>query len=226
MSNPIKGGVWFPTEIHHRQVMADWLQFFKIVISANTSNIVIANKLSAEQDWNGSSPVLVYMQVQSGKTVGSSSAGAPAITTGNLPLGSVVYLENRGTISGAGGTGGLGGNGTVAGVNGMGEGLPGTGGGTAIQLKVVSFIDNSGGIIQGGGGGGGGGGQYDNGSPAAPIPPASPPTSPPPAGPAPPSDSGPAPFPPIFTGDMGGTGNGGDAGSGGASDAGDGGGSE
>jgi len=195
MANPIVGGVWFPSEQLKARSDTTWPMFFNLTITSNTNNIVIAGTILTSKGWDGASPVIVLLTINAGVVVGSTTPGAPAITSGNLPPGSVIYMINRGTISGAGGAPGMGGNTTIAGVHGVGEGLPGTGGGGAIQLKCRAWIDNLGGVIQGGGGGGGGGGQLSVAAPPAPAPPPPPPAPPPPAPPPPPSDTSSLPPP-------------------------------
>jgi hypothetical protein len=88
--------------------------------------------------------------INSGVTVGASSAITPALTIGSFPAGSEIKVVNYGTIKGAGGVGG-------AGANYGGSAAAGQQGGTAILTTVNVTIENNGQIYGGGGGGGGGG---------------------------------------------------------------------
>jgi large repetitive protein len=88
---------------------------------------------------------LVRIYIQPGVTVGSSDPSIPAITTGDLPVGSVVELVNDGTIHGRGGNGAC------------SYGGSGQNGGDAVLATVEMTIDNSNGAIYGAGGGGGSG---------------------------------------------------------------------
>jgi hypothetical protein len=84
-------------------------------------------------------------------TVGSSSPGTPALSTGTWPSGTSLTLtiESGGRVQGCGGTGGTGGGVSMVAGNGVQ-------GGTAILAEYPITIDNLGEIWGGGGGGGGG----------------------------------------------------------------------
>lgn len=88
----------------------------------------------------------VYLHVDSGIYVGSSSTGSYAMTITGFASGDLVYLINNGTIIGAGGAGGNSANDA--------PGNPGNAGGNALKLECSTRIYNNG-IIAGGGGGGG-----------------------------------------------------------------------
>ncbi len=122
---------------------------YNINIDSDTYNYNLASQLG-----NPSNLAIVFVTVDSGVTIGSTSTSTPAFTTGNLPSGSIVNLVNNGNIIGAGGKGGGGGNGFCT------NGAPtttGENGGNAIEvLNSEVAIDNSG-LITGGGGGGAGG---------------------------------------------------------------------
>jgi hypothetical protein len=85
----------------------------------------------------------------SGFTVGSTSTGAPALTTGSWPAGVTLTLQVDGRTQGKGGVGGTGGAQNV--------GSAGNVGGTALQATYAITLTGSGEIFGGGGGGGGGG---------------------------------------------------------------------
>ena len=98
-------------------------------------------------------PVSLIVTINPGVRVGSTSTGAPALTTGGLAPGSNVLLINNGLISGRGGNGGKGGDAfsTFSAGN-------GGNGGVGLELTVNLTLDNQGQIYGGGGGGGGGSG--------------------------------------------------------------------
>ncbi len=100
-------------------------------------------------------PLKVQIIVNPGATIGSSSPGAPALTSGNLAFDSIVCVDVYGQIVGAGGAGGSGGTG-LAGRDAP-CGRPGQRGGDAVEVTVRGriFIANGGRIAGGGGGGGG-----------------------------------------------------------------------
>ncbi len=83
-----------------------------------------------------------------GVIVGASSATNAAFTTGSFPDGSSVTIINQGRIQGAGGQGG------TQTTSYSGYSVPGQPGGTALEIKLASTLDNSLGEIWGGGGGG------------------------------------------------------------------------
>lgn len=93
----------------------------------------------------------VRFVVEPGVVVGSASPLSPAIDVGDWPEATVVILEVRGRVQGAGGRGGDGGTNNT-------HGSPGGPGGTAIYTRRPVLIYNAGSIYGGGGGGGGGGG--------------------------------------------------------------------
>lgn len=109
-------------------------------IAQNANNYNIAQNLG-----NLTEPANITMTISSNVIIGSASASLPALTTGNLPLGSIITLINNGKIFGAGGSGGQGSTGGA-----------GDKGGDAIFTSVPISIENNGIIGSGGGGGGGG----------------------------------------------------------------------
>jgi hypothetical protein len=91
--------------------------------------------------------------VKAGVVIGSNSTSEFSIVTGTWPAGITVILQNNGTITGKGGTGG----GAVVDLSGAASSSAGNGGngGDCISaLYDIQIINN--GIIGGGGGGGGG----------------------------------------------------------------------
>ncbi len=90
--------------------------------------------------------------ISSGVIVYGSTASVPALSSGNLPAGSIVRIVNNGYIYGAGGKGGNAGGSYYA-------SEVGQDGGSAISTTVPIYIDNTNGYIFGGGGGGAGGTQ-------------------------------------------------------------------
>lgn len=98
----------------------------------------------------------VFVNVYPNIIIGSSDATNPSFTTGSLPSKYTVYLNNNGSIVGAGGKGGNGQN-TRNLIVKIGLGLnDGQKGGTAIRAISTLVISNSGRICGGGGGGAGG----------------------------------------------------------------------
>jgi len=85
----------------------------------------------------------VYVIVEAGVTIGSTSILTPAMIVGDWPEGVNVHLIVRGRVQGKGGNGGT-------------ATLAGQPGGPAIYTRSPILIDNNSGEIWGGGGGGGG----------------------------------------------------------------------
>ena len=112
-----------------------------MTINSDTNNYNIYNALGYP-----TSPVHIKLIINPGVVVGSTSTSQPALTTGNLPVGSSVTIINNGSIVGKGGDGGKGKT--------LANGLPGKNGGSAFEAKVQTTIENNS-IIKGGGGGGG-----------------------------------------------------------------------
>lgn len=124
-------------------------------ITTNQTDFTVLGALAALGLSAGVTPVDVTVIVEPGVILSASSTTAKyGFSTAGLAAGSRVYLINKGTIVGKGGTGG---QGAPSGTCACSAGLPGTAGGTALNATVPTSIDNQG-IIGGGGGGGGGGG--------------------------------------------------------------------
>ena len=117
-----------------------------LIISADTNNFVLKDALITK-GWDGVLPVKVNVIVNSSVTVGSNSTSLPSFKVDSFPNGSVINLNNNGTIVGRGGDGG------DRGMGGSGEN--GSNGGDAMNILYLINISNNG-IIGGGGGGGGG----------------------------------------------------------------------
>jgi hypothetical protein len=99
--------------------------------------------------------------INAGVIVTSTSTAAPTITITGAAVGDTITIVNNGYIFGMGGTGGNGGSERGTDQAGGGQGLPGGGGGPAIQLTSLTGIPltvRNNGVIGGGSGGGGGGG--------------------------------------------------------------------
>lgn len=102
----------------------------------------------------------VFVTVETGVIVGSTSTGIPSLDVGTWPTGVTIEIVNNGRIQGAGGQGGHGGNYT-------GDGpWPGNPGGVALYARRPITLKNNGQLF-GGGGGGGGGTQQGGGSMSA-----------------------------------------------------------
>jgi hypothetical protein len=93
-------------------------------------------------------PVCVVNTVDPGIYITSPNVNAPAYTTGNLPAGSIVALVNNGNIIGKGGDGGSAYD-PALGLTGAGQT-----GGTAVEARIRTYVQNNFNIYGGGGGGG------------------------------------------------------------------------
>jgi hypothetical protein len=98
--------------------------------------------------------------VNSGVTLGATTAGGTALNFAGLPGGSEVVVYNSGTIMGGGGNGGYGAQESDASCSGDGNAGDGQTGGDAIVSSAVVKVEviNTGTVAGGGGGGGGGSG--------------------------------------------------------------------
>lgn len=124
-----------------------------LTISADTRDYDVFASAGSPTD-----AVAVFLTINSGVYVGSTSASTPGLqTAGSWAPNSALTIINNGYIVGRGGNGGVGGS--ISSVNGGAGGN----GGNAINLGINVTIDNGGGSIFGGGGGGGGGGGYFDG---------------------------------------------------------------
>ena len=123
-----------------------------LTVSASTQNYDVFTQAGAP-----TSPRRIYVTINAGVTVSSSSAATAAFRSGTLPAGSVIELTNAGTIIGAGGDAGRGGGVDTRYYPYSWAAGPGQAGGAAIQSSVPLIITNTGNLFGGGGGGGGGG---------------------------------------------------------------------
>lgn len=114
---------------------------------ASSANYNIYSAASSPTD-----KVVVNLNINSGVTLYSNSTGVAALTTGSGWMsGSVININNNGSILGMGGNGGRGGsNYSLSTTN-----TDGSRGGDAIVLNHPVVITNNGSIFSGGGGGGG-----------------------------------------------------------------------
>lgn len=78
-----------------------------IVLTADESNVNIRSKLLAA-GWNGSTPVIGSLTINSGVVISADSTNQYALRTGGLPTGSGINIFNYGYIVGMGGVGGNG----------------------------------------------------------------------------------------------------------------------
>ena len=126
--------------------------FFR-TITTNQTDYNLYNAMTAA-GWNGQTPVLVDLTINSGVVIGASANTVSAFTVNSLPTGSSVKITNNGYIVGRGGQG-LGKSSSFY----YGMSIPSyANGGTALTVSSAINIDNTNGIIGGGGGGGGAGG--------------------------------------------------------------------
>lgn len=124
----------------------------KITLSSDTTNYNLANDLTNNYGWDGSSAIEVVLTVNSGVNVFSTTTNTASITA-SLVAGSTLTINNSGNIIARGGAGGTGGS------NGSAGSAGGAGGYAILLQNVTSTINNlSGAVIAGGGGGGGGNG--------------------------------------------------------------------
>lgn len=101
-------------------------------------------------------PIDLDCNISAGVVIGATSTANIAFSTGAFASGSVVTINNAGTIAGAGGNGGdRTGNSGIPVTCPNADGKPG---GLALSIDMESPIINNTGIIGGGGGGGGKGG--------------------------------------------------------------------
>jgi len=121
---------------------------FTAIISANTNSYNLSTRMTAA-GWNGTSPVIANVTINSGVIVSSTASTIAAFLVGTYAAGSTVNITNNGIVAGLFGLGGRAGSG---GVNANGKT-----GGTAFQIGTPTTITNNN-LISGGGGGGGVGG--------------------------------------------------------------------
>ncbi len=123
---------------------------FSLRVTGTVTDLKLRDTAVA-QGWDGVSQADVTLSIAAGAAVGGLTGAA--IDVGQFPAGSVIRIDNSGTISGKAGTAG------TSGVGGAG--------GDAINAsygnQTVTITNNAAGVIRGGGGGGGKGGQGGTG---------------------------------------------------------------
>lgn len=128
------------------------LNIRNIIVDTNTNNI----NLRDVHDLSYPAPVdgnAIVCRILAGVKVGSSSVSLPALDVGDWSPGVSLKIIVEGTLQGPGGRGGQGY------YPGIGAGLPGQRGGTALYTrKAITLELPVGGKLWSGGGGGGGGG--------------------------------------------------------------------
>jgi hypothetical protein len=131
--------------------------YFTPTISGNTTNYNIKSAAIAA-GWDQVRPLNATITIFPATVyVYSTSTGAYAFQTGStFPSGSLLRLDNYGTILGAGGAGGVGAKPEVP----YASGGAGTSGGPAFLAQYPITVYNYGSIAGGGGGGGGGNAFY------------------------------------------------------------------
>ena len=77
--------------------------FFR-TITTNQTDYNLYNAMTAA-GWNGQTPVLVDLTINSGVVIGASANTVSAFTVNSLPTGSSVKITNNGYIVGRGGQG-------------------------------------------------------------------------------------------------------------------------
>ena len=131
-----------------------------ITISSNTNNYNLWNSKGGTYS---AGKTTVNVTINSGVTIGSTTSGTYAFTTGlGWVTGDVINITNNGTIKGKGGNGGAGGN-AVYNSTPAGNGGNGGTGGPAFRGQFACTVTNNGSVYGGGGGGGGGGGWWSAG---------------------------------------------------------------
>jgi hypothetical protein len=129
---------------------------FNDTISSDQSRYHLRNA-AILAGWNGIIILKATVTINAGVTVGTA-IGYYAFDTGaSFPVGSILTLNNYGSIIGWGGPGGYGGGITSVNPNQLSASSSGSNGGPALYARSNITISNFG-TIGGGGGGGGGGG--------------------------------------------------------------------
>ena len=127
-----------------------------ITISSNTNNYNLWDNKGGTYSAGNTT---VNLTINSGVTIGATSLGSYAFTTGlGWVTGDVINITNNGTIKGKAGNGGRGGN--VVYNSSAGNGLGGGMGSPAFRGQFACTVINNGSVYGGGGGGGGGGSNY------------------------------------------------------------------
>jgi len=114
---------------------------FNATIASNTNNYNV-NTAATSAGWNGVTPLLANITVNSGVTVSATVTTTAAMTVGVMPAGSIVNITNNGVITGLSGT-----RGTFRNANGK------PGGVGILSSALLNLTNNN--VICGGGGSGG-----------------------------------------------------------------------
>lgn len=139
-------GVWKQVNEAYIKQAGAWVLAYAaevVAVVTNSINNLSIQSLFAPDDW-ASTTKKKRVVINAGVTVGSTNAGTPALQTGTA-RGSILTIENKGTIAGAGGA------------------ANGGAGGHAMNVQQASVTVINTGNIYGGGGGGGLGGQGGTG---------------------------------------------------------------
>jgi len=127
-----------------------------ITISSNTNNYNLWNSKGGTYSAGNTT---VNLTINSGVTIGATSLGSYAFTTGlGWVTGDVINIINNGTIKGKAGNGGVGGSSVYN--SSAGNGVGGGTGSPAFRGQFACTVTNNGSVYGGGGGGGGGGSNY------------------------------------------------------------------
>ena len=126
---------------------------YELTFATEHYNVDLALLLRSRHGWDGQGPIRVRVNIPSTGRVKSNKHDKPAFSTGNLPAGSGVVLQQDGLILGAGGPG--------CDCGWWNQPRPGFDGGTALRVTVETLMTGGGSLFAGGGGGANGG--HNNG---------------------------------------------------------------
>ena len=129
-----------------------------VALSSSTTDVSLATNFGVA--WAKNCPKI--LNIDSGVTIGATT-GNPAVAVSS-GMGGTLVVNNAGTISGHGGTGGATSSTDIDACNPGVAGNDGTDGGHAISVASTGATINNTGTISGGGGGGGGGCAGERGS--------------------------------------------------------------
>ena len=122
---------------------------YELTFATEHYNVDLALLLRSRHGWDGQGPIRVRVNIPSTGRVKSNKHDNPAFSTGNLPAGSGVVLQQDGLILGAGGPG--------CDCGWWNQPRPGFDGGTALRVTVETLMTGGGSLFAGGGGGANGG---------------------------------------------------------------------
>lgn len=127
--------------------------------TGNTETLNLLTTVTTTFGTLNTSKKYVKLVIPAGATVGTTNSAVAALDIGQFPTGTIIEIENNGSIRGAGGLAGAGGTVLGAAANTAGGPYSGGKGGDAIKANYLNqtvTITNNGTIYAGGGGGGGG----------------------------------------------------------------------